>query len=520
MTVQDDTSVAAAPEAAPPADGAPADDAVLDAERRHRAAVVRQLAPPMPRDGLLMWSFALVIAGAAALVRMINLSWPDRLVFDEAYYVPEAEQMLRYGFEENRAYYFIVHPPFGKWNLAIGEWLFGYTPLGWRIAGVTVGVGAVLLLMFVVRRLTRSSFIGLAAGILLAADGFSFALSRTGILDIYLQFWVLLGFVFLVLDRDRFRAQLAEAYAAGTESWSRWGPRLGFRWWRLAAGITFGLACSIKWSGLYFLAIFAILCVWWDVGAYRLVGLRAPYLVALRRSLPTAFWDLGIVPILTYLVSWIGWYAGETAQGRHWAEGRDTAWPWIPEAIRALWHMHVEWWGFHTTLTSPHPWDSHPWSWIVGGRPVLMVNDQYVEAGQNLTRTITMIGTPALWWAFAPALLWAIWRLISRRDWVAGAAIAGIVAGWVVWFIDTERTMFMFYMAPVVPFFIIAVCLALQDVLGKPTDSRERRQIGAGAVAIYLALVIVLFGFFLPVLNGTPLTEAERALRTWLTTWN
>ena len=143
MTVQDDTSVAAAPEAAPPADGAPADDPVLDAERRHRAAVVRQLAPPMPRDGLLMWSFALVIAGAAALVRMINLSWPDRLVFDEAYYVPEAEQMLRYGFEENRAYYFIVHPPFGKWNLAIGEWLFGYTPLGWRIAGVTVGAGMI-----------------------------------------------------------------------------------------------------------------------------------------------------------------------------------------------------------------------------------------------------------------------------------------------------------------------------------------------------------------------------------------
>ena len=31
------------------------------------AAVVRQLAPPMPRDGLLMWSFALVIAGVRRL---------------------------------------------------------------------------------------------------------------------------------------------------------------------------------------------------------------------------------------------------------------------------------------------------------------------------------------------------------------------------------------------------------------------------------------------------------------------
>lgn len=484
----------------------------------YRRAVAYQLSPPMPNDRLLAWVFAAVVAAAAALVRLYNLHWPDKLVFDEAYYVPEGDQMLRYGFEENRAYYFIVHPPFGKWNIALGQWLFGYEPMGWRFAGVLAGVGSVVLLIFLVRRLTRSTLVGLGAGLLLAADGFSFALSRTGILDIFLQFWVLLGVVLLVLDRDRFRRQLGAAYAAGDTS--RWGPRVSFRWWRLAAGIAFGLAISVKWSAAYFLAAFAILSVFWDVGAYRMLRLRSPYVVALRRTLPTALWDLAVVPVLAYLASWAGWFAGETAQGRHWAEGRDTDWPWIPEAIRSLWHMHGEWLTFHNNLSSPHPWESGPWSWLVSARPVLMVNDKVTIDGVEMWRTITMIGTPPLWWAFVPCLLYAAWRLVSRRDWAAGVVLVGVAAGWGSWLINTERTMFLFYMAPVVPFFIVGVALALDSLLGRRRDPLHRRQWGAAAFAVYVAGVVALFLFFLPVLNGTPVTAEERNMRMWMTTWN
>ncbi|WP_153505558.1 dolichyl-phosphate-mannose--protein mannosyltransferase [Cumulibacter manganitolerans] len=489
-----------------------------DVDREHRERVVRRLAPPMPNDRITAWLTTALVVAVAGLVRLIDLRFPTRLVFDEAYYVPEADQILRYGFEENRAYYFIVHPPFGKWNIAFGEWLFGYNPIGWRFSSVLAGLAAIALLIFVVRRLTRSTFLGLAAGLMLACDGFSFALSRTGILDIFLQAWVLAGFTCLVLDRDRFRRQLAAAYGAA-EPYGRWGPRVGFRWWRLAAGVCFGLAVSVKWSGAYFLALFAILCVWWDVGAYRLIGLARPYLVAARRSLPFAFWDLGVVPVIAYLASWIGWFAGETAQGRHWAEGRATDYPFIPEAIRSMWHMQGEWLKFHNGLSSPHPWESGPWSWLLDGRPVLMVKDQVTEGGAELYRVVTMIGNPALWWAFALAALWAAWRLVTRRDWVAGAVIAGIVAGWALWLINTERTMFMFYMAPVVPFFILAIVLCLQDVLGRPEDSAFRRKLGAAGVATYLAVVVVLFAFFLPVLNGTPLDSGELSQRMWLTTW-
>lgn len=479
---------------------------------------VRRLDPPMPRDGLAAWVFTLLIGALALLVRVVNLGWPNRFVFDEAYYVPEAHQLLRYGFEENRAYYFIVHPPFGKWNIAVGEWLFGYNSFGWRIAGVVFGCAAVVLLSFVVRRMTRSTLCGLIAAILLAADGFSFTVSRTGILDIFLQFWTLLGFWFLIVDRDSFRTQLSRACQRGAIG--KWGPPVGFRWWRLAAGVTFGLSASVKWSGIYFLALFAILCLVWDWGAYRSIGLRRPFLAMLRRSLPTAFWDLGIVPVLAYLATWVGWFAGETAQGRYWAEGRATSYPWIPEALRSLWHMHAEWLNFHTHLTTPHPWDSNPWSWLLTGRPVLMVNDTVTIGGAQHMRTITMIGTPPLWWVFALAGLWMIWWAISRMDWRAIAVLVAIAAGWGVWLIDTERTMFMFYMAPVVPFFIMAVTFVLSDVLGRRTDSVRRRKWGAAAVAVYLGLVVVMFGFFLPVLNGTTLSMSAWDLRMWLNVWS
>ena len=67
-----------------------------------------------------------------------------------------------------------------------------------------------------------------------------------------------------------------------------------------------------------------------------------------------------------------------------------------------------------------------------------------------------------------PGLLWLAWRIVARRDPAAVTVAVAIAAGWLTWFINLDRTMFIFYMAPAVPFFVLAVVLALQDVLGPP----------------------------------------------------
>jgi dolichyl-phosphate-mannose-protein mannosyltransferase len=478
----------------------------------------RQGTPPLPTDRRLAWVLTLVLGVATLATRLWDISYPTDLVFDEAYYPPEAKEILELGYEYNRGYTFIVHPPLGKLLIAIGEQLFGYDSFGWRMPSAVAGTIAVVVLTRLARRLTGSTLLGLLAGLLLALDGFSFSLGRIGLLDAFLQMFVVGAVACLVVDRDRMRRRIRDDASRMTGS----GFRLGPRGWRIAAGVLFGSACAVKWSGVYFLAFFAVLSLWWDRSAWRAAGARRPTGVALRRGLPGAVWALGLLPVLTYLATFTGWFRGENSQGRHWADQHpDTAFPFVPGALRSLWHMHGEWLRFHNGLSSPHPWQSGPWSWLIDGRPILLWNPQGLTdpEGNPVIRYILMVGTPTLWFAFAPALLWVLWRVVARRDPAALVVAVAIAAGWLTWFINLDRTMFIFYMAPVVPFFVLGVTLVLQDVLGPPQAGALRRQVGLSVVSLYVAVVAMTFVFFYPLLTGQPLSHAEWVQRMWFPSW-
>ena len=80
-----------------------------------------------------------------------------------------------------------------------------------------------------------------------------------GMLDVFSALFVLAAFATLVCDRDDVRARMARVVAEGRVGDSPLGPRLGVRWWRLATGVLLGLGCAVKWSGIYWLAAFAVL---------------------------------------------------------------------------------------------------------------------------------------------------------------------------------------------------------------------------------------------------------------------
>jgi dolichyl-phosphate-mannose-protein mannosyltransferase len=477
----------------------------------------REHLPALPDDRVLSWVLTAVLGIASLVSRLVGIGYPHALLFDEAYYPREARELLHWGTEYNRGYTFIVHPPLGKWLIAVGEELFGYNSLGWRFCSAIAGAIAVVLLVRLTRRLTGSTLLGMVAGLLLALDGFSFVLSRLGLLDIFLQAFVVAAVACLAVDRDRVRTRVRTAVAIGDT-----GFRLGPRGWRIAAGFLFGASCAVKWSGVYFLAFFAILSMFWDRAAWREAGVPSPTRTALRRGLPGALWALVAVPVLAYLASFTGWFMSETGQDRHWAEMHpSTSFPFVPDALRSLWHMHAEWLHFHDNLSSPHPWQSGPWSWLVDGRPILLWNPQgLTDAGGNqVVRYVLMVGTPTLWFFFAPAMVWLIWRMIARRDPAALVPAVAIAAGWLTWFINLDRTMFIFYMAPVVPFFVLGVTLVLQDVLGPPQAGALRRQVGLSVVSLYVAVVAMTFVFFYPLLTGQPLSHAEWVQRMWFPSW-
>jgi dolichyl-phosphate-mannose--protein O-mannosyl transferase len=568
-------------------------EAPADAPTREADAAVEPPRPVRPVPAALMpwrdphpkagWLVTLVITALAGFTRFWALGFPpgsnvipkNGMNFDEVYYAVEAQEMLRYGYEDNRGYMFIVHPPLGKWLIAASEWLVGQTTghststayltnsLGWRIAPALFGCLGVIMVTRIVRRMMRSNLFGFIAGLLMALDGLSLVLARTAILDIFLQTFVIAGFGALVIDRDKMRARLGRLIADGADL-SAGAPSLGPRPWRLAGGVLLGLACATKWTALSFFVLFAILSLVWDRAALKSAGVRRPTRSWTRRALLPGLGSLLVAPVATYLLSYLGWFVGANGWNRHWADTHSPStrldifglfrvpfsWAWVPGPIRSLGAYTHDAYKFHEGLDSGHAYASSPWSWLVLGRPVDFYYDGSPTAcgSSSCSREVLLIGTPLMWWAFVPMLLWLAWHWVTTRDWRAAAVWVAFAAGWLVWFQDLKRTMFLFYMAPLVPFLIIGLTLALGTMIGPALPARpvrdfeaeaadarrrdeayeldeayerarRRRNWGIAGVSIYLGLVIADFAWMWPIFTGGLLTYTEWHLHMWLPSW-
>jgi dolichyl-phosphate-mannose--protein O-mannosyl transferase len=500
---------------------------------------VRRLGPPMPDDRRRGWVVALTLTLVAGIVRFVGLNRPTdggTPVFDEKHYVPQAWQMLRNGgVEDNPGYELVVHPPLGKQLIAVGEWLLGYDGWGWRASAALAGTLMVLLVVRVARRLTRSTFLGGVAGVLLICDGLSHVQSRMGMLDVFAAFFVLAAFATLLADRDDVRDRMAAVVADGRIDDSPFGPRLGVRWWRFGTGLVLGLGCAVKWSGVYWLAAFAVTTLVLDATARRAAGVRRPWVGALVRDVPPALAVLALLPVLVYLGSWWAWFGSETGidrnvVGLHRGEngvGPDGPWAFVPDALRSLWFYSAHVLDFHAGLTTvasgQHPWESKPWTWPMGLRPMLY----YYASGAKVSgcgtgdcvSAVMLVGTPALWWPAIPVLAWSLWRAVTGADWRYATVLVGYGAGVLPWFANIDRQMYLFYMTPVAPFLVLAVVLVMGELLGPADAPWERRQTGLLVVALWVGLVVANFAYLWPILVGVPITPEAWDLQLWLPSW-
>lgn len=483
------------------------------------------------------WIVTLVLTFIGALTRFINLGSPTdngTPVFDEKHYVPQAWQVLTGDnwLEDNPAYGLVVHPPVGKWMIAIGEWIFGYDAWGWRFMSAVCGTLMILIVIRLVRRLTRSTLVGAIAGVLLICDGVTFVASRTGLLDIFQIFFVVAALSCIVCDRDQMRARMHRVHLEGRMADSVYGPRLGFRWWRFGAAILLGLACGTKWSGIYFVVFFVVLSLGFDVATRRAYGVRRPWRgVLIRDLIPTGF-SLGVTPILVYLATFAPWFASETAVYRY-EVGRqistDGPFAWVPDALRSLWYYESGVLDFHSHLTNSagnhHPWESKPWTWPMSLRPMLY----YIEYGpdqcgeSDCVRAMMFIGTPILWWLALPMLAWGLWRMFVRRDWRYAVVLTGYGAAYLPWFANLDRQMYFFYGTAMAPFLIMGLALIVGDVLAASRKARknpyEWRLVGAVGVSIYIGLVVLNFMWMWPILTGSPISREIWNLQIWLPSW-
>ena len=161
----------------------------------------------------------ILIALASFILRLFNIASIKTPIFDEVYYVDGARDFLKYGVEVSGSESeFVVHPPVGKWMIAIGMKLFGDNPLGWRFMTALVGSLMILLIALIAHRLFYSPLLTALAAGLMAIDGLALVHSRTALLDNFLAFFLLTATYLFIARRY---------------------------WW---CGLFLGLALATKWS--------------------------------------------------------------------------------------------------------------------------------------------------------------------------------------------------------------------------------------------------------------------------------
>lgn len=511
------------------------------------------------------WVVPIFVMALAAVIRFANLSYPaDSLIFDEVYYVKDAASQLLFGYPttwpNDLGYRFgrdeldsmsaeasyAVHPPLGKWLIALGLGMFGSdVSFGWRFSVALFGTLTVGLVMLVTHRLTRSFWIASLAGFLLAIEGVSIVMSRVSVLDGFLAFFTLLGVLFMILDHDWVtRRFITGVRARGKHRNSRSIARV--QWWRpwlVAAAAAFGFAAAVKWSGLYFFVAFALYVLVRDALIRRRLGTPRWVMGGVAQGLANALVAIPVF-VITYVATWLGWILRPGGWNRDWANTTPVEgfWGWLPDWMPSLWVYHADMLTWHSTLQAAHPYLAHPLSWPLALRPTSMLfeSSRLGEDGcpwNQCVSAITPIPNVLIWWGGFAAIIWLVIWIIRRLragrpspqfgpkayrvDRVALFAVLGLVAGYVPWLLTLGRSaVFQFYTVTFAPFLVIALTIVIWRMLA--TGDRAGGSVRTSrrwVVGVFLSATVLVSAYFLPLWIGLQTSIGFWNLHMWLPGW-
>lgn len=189
------------------------------------------------------------------LTRFSFLSYPARVVFDEAHFGLYATKYL------SHQYYFDIHPPLGKMILALAGFLAKVKPgfyfetgseyydfnfLALRFLPALFGSLLVLLVYFFVREIGLSRKVAFLSGFMIIFDNALLVQSRFILLDIFLIFFIFLSLLLF------YRSKKALIFS--------------FQWYflNILLGFSLGAAISIKWTGLFVVGLIWLWSVFKD----------------------------------------------------------------------------------------------------------------------------------------------------------------------------------------------------------------------------------------------------------------
>lgn len=258
--------------------------------------------------------------GVGVLARFYSLGSITSRIFDEVYF-----PVMAVGFLHHQLV-FDVHPPFGKLLIAIGIWLFGDTPFGWRIIPALFGVALLPLAALTAWRPRKSIAAAAFIAVFMSLDGALIAYSRTGLMDGLMLFLIV----------------AATCIALRVKTWRS----------LLLLAVLVGLAASIKWVAIAVLPPVAYL-LW-----------RQRKLVEAIPYLPVA---VGTYFSAVLVGEWIGRVAHPVQAALQWQNTAMT---------------------YHLALNATHPWSSRWWTWPLELRPVLLYYQESADGRISLMTTL------------------------------------------------------------------------------------------------------------------------------------
>ncbi len=427
-----------------------------------------------------------LLVGTTAVLMLGGLTQPDRIIFDETYYVNDARDMLEQGVERG----FVVHPPVGKQMIAMSIRLFGDNPAGWRMLGGIAGTVCVLLTYLMGKRLFRRTAPAALAALLVAVDGVFLVQARTAMLDIYLALWIILGAWALLVHAQRTRAADEALAAADPGPHDRLPPR-DIRFLVLA-GVAFGLAAATKWSGVLALGAGGLVAIAIEVQRRR--RLLSTWHARPGRGIVLIAATLVAVPLATYLVTWTPWMMnfGNSYQGGKECGDTESCSTPVTTRVAGLWRFHKSVYTFHSDLDADHSYRAEAWTWPVLARPVVYYyetcsQDRFdrvqeteddgsfstpepciVDRGQ--AGEVLAVGNPVLWWLFLPSLLVLVGASV-RGDPRAAYPLTFYAAQFLPWLI-VSRPVFSFYAVPMVPFMALGIGAVTARLADREDDLR------------------------------------------------
>lgn len=420
------------------------------------------------------------------ILRVINIGFSNRFIMDEAYYVPDGYSIFKYGYEvrwldkkesgwENAIdkvfassdmtpyslEYQSTHPPFGKMLIGLGMMPFSYQDqFGWRFSSLVFGTLIIILVMILSYLLFHNKSISILAGFIVSIDSGMIAMSRVGMLDIFITFFGLLGFIFVVKYIERYKIK-----------------------YLVFMSISFGLALSIKWSGLYLFAG-AILFI---LIKYILDKKIIKYMFMLVLSLN--------IMLTTYIITWIPWlllYASKQKEN----------------LLSVLITSHINNFIKASGINEPHPYKTNAIEWIWIARPTALE----VDFENNIF--IYMMPNIIFWFLSLVSLVILI-ALIFKKELKYAVIIlpVAVLMGWVPWFF-TERTAFEFYVVIFLPYLYISLASMLYTAWIK--ISHRIIRISTMVIAIFILFFSALL---YPTAVGLQLPQDNQIVKNYPRVW-